>query len=48
MCLTEKNMHFVYIQEHIGMTNVKLLAISTQALQDADALYWPKLAAAPE
>jgi len=21
--LTEKNLHFVYIQEHIGMTNVK-------------------------
>jgi len=24
MCLTKKNLHFVYIQEHIGMTNVKL------------------------
>ena len=23
MCLTEKNVHFVSIQEHIGMTNVK-------------------------
>ena len=22
-CLTKKNLHFVYIQEHIGMTNVK-------------------------
>jgi len=30
MCLTEKNLHFVYTQEHIGMTNVKLLA--SQAL----------------
>jgi hypothetical protein len=25
MCLTEKNLCFVYIQEHIGMTNVKIL-----------------------
>jgi hypothetical protein len=23
MCLTEKNLHYVYIQEHIRMTNVK-------------------------
>jgi hypothetical protein len=30
MCLTKKNLHFVYIQEQIGMTNFKtytLLAI---------------------
>jgi len=26
--LTEKNLHFVYIQERIGMTNVKLWASS--------------------
>ena len=23
MCFTAKNLHFVYIQENIGMTNVK-------------------------